>query len=70
MERSNIRFNKSEAENEDRNIEIRSKLSFFKNQVVLYRGPEFDIAIKSLDVFDLSRRKCCIYVNNKDKYDR
>jgi len=38
MERSNIRFNRSEAENEDKNIEIRSKLSFFKDQVVLYRG--------------------------------
>ena len=70
MERSNIRFNKAEAENEDRNIEIRSKLSFFKPQVVLYRGAEFEVAIKSFDVFDLSRRKCYIYVNNKDKYDR
>ena len=36
--RSNLRFNKSEAEDEDRNIEVRTKLSFFKNQMVLYRG--------------------------------
>lgn len=28
------------------------------------------MAIKSFDVFDLSRRKCYIFVNNKDKYDR
>lgn len=44
---------------------IKSKISFFKRSMIIYRGEDFEIAVKSADVVTLQVKKITIYVNNK-----
>lgn len=66
---SRLHFDKEEVEDELRNVAVRSKMSFFKSSVVIYRGEECEIAIRSLELVNHERRKIVIYVNNKRKHD-
>ena len=38
--------------------------------MVLYRGRDIEVAVRSFDIIDFISRKVYIFVNNKDKYDR
>jgi hypothetical protein len=53
-EKSNIRFNKRETEDREANIAIRSTLAFFRNHMVIYRGKEFEVAVRTFDLVELS----------------
>ena len=69
-EASNLRFGESEVADEAKNIAIRSKLSFFRRSLVLYRGADMEVAVRSSDLVDYERRKISIYVNNRDRFER
>jgi len=48
-----MHYDKEEMENELKNSAIRTKISFFRSSMVIYRGEECDVAIKSLELVNL-----------------
>lgn len=47
------KFNKSSVKNDSKAVAIKSKISFFKKSMIIYRGEDFEIAVKSAEVVPL-----------------
>ncbi len=62
---NNSKVGKDEGLSDGKSIALKSKVSFFKPSMIIYRGHDVEIAVKSVDIIKLTSKKIVIYIQNK-----
>lgn len=62
---NNSKVGKDDGFNDGKAIALKSKVGFFRPSMIIYRGSDVEIAVKSVDIVKLSSKKVIIYIQNK-----
>lgn len=65
LSKSCLLLSNSELTDPAKNLTLRSKLAFFKKSMLLVHHPDFELAFKRSELFDMSLVKLVLYFNNK-----